>query len=82
VRAILATLTGRVSKEARMKRTSQRTFDAIQALLRDGAWHGLDDLKAATNYPAEWVEELEAEGLVDVNQGVVTMVRLRPTVAS
>jgi hypothetical protein len=46
-------------------------------LLRDGAWHSVDDLNEATRFPGDWVEELEAEGLVDVNQGLVTMVRLR-----
>jgi hypothetical protein len=56
----------------------KRTFDAIVRVLGDGAWHTVDDLKDATNYPGEWVEELEAEGVVDVTEGMVTMVRLRP----
>ena len=59
-----------------MKRT-QRTFKAIVELLRDGAWHEMDDLKAAATYPKQWVDELRAEGLLDVREGMVTMVRLK-----
>ena len=56
-----------------------QTFDAVLGVLRDGAWHTIDDLRAATRFPKDWVEELEAEGIVDVNNGMVTMVRLRPS---
>jgi hypothetical protein len=54
-----------------------RTFNAVMELLRDGAWHTVDDLRAVARFPSDWVEELAAEGLVDVNQGLVPMVRLR-----
>ena len=47
---------------------AQRTFEAIVALLKDGCWHALDDLRAATQFPQHWVEELRAEGLLDVEQ--------------
>jgi hypothetical protein len=62
-----------------MRRT-QRTFEAVVDVLRDGAWHTLEDVKAATQFPSQWVEELEAEGIVDVDDGLVTLVRLRPRV--
>ena len=57
------------------------TFDALVALLRDGAWHTIDDLRAVTRFPADWVEELRAEGILDVREGIVTMVRLRSSAA-
>ena len=56
----------------------QRTFESIVRLLSDGAWHAVDDLRDVTSFPDEWVHELRAEGVVDVNDGVVTMVRLQP----
>jgi len=62
-----------------MRRT-QRTFEAVVSVLRDGAWHSLDDVKAATHFPAQWVDELAAEGIVDVDEGLVTLVRLRPSI--
>lgn len=66
-----------------MRRTkSQRTFEAIVAVLRDGAWHTVEDIRAATRYPTDWVEELRSEGIVDVREGLVTMVRLRSTVVA
>ncbi len=46
-------------------------------MLRDGAWHTIEDLRAATRFPSDWVDELRAEGIVDVKEGLVTMVRLR-----
>jgi hypothetical protein len=54
------------------------TFDAVIAVLRDGAWHSIDDLREATRFPEDWVDELRAEGLLDVDESLVTMVRLRP----
>jgi hypothetical protein len=60
-------------------RRRTRTFDAIIDVLRDGGWHALDDLQAATRFPAEWVQELVAEGVIDVREGLVTLVRLRAT---
>jgi hypothetical protein len=42
-----------------------RTFEAIKNVLRDGSWHEIDELRAATHFPAEWVQELSAEGVVD-----------------
>ena len=42
-----------------------RTFEAISNVLRDGSWHEIDELRAATHFPAEWVKELSAEGVVD-----------------
>ena len=61
-----------------MRRRARRTFTAIENVLSDGAWHELEDLRDATNFPREWVKELRAEGVVDVAEGPVTMVRLRP----
>ena len=61
-----------------MRRRPQRTFAAIETVLSDGAWHELEDLRDATSFPREWVRELRAEGVVDVAEGPVTMVRLRP----
>ena len=58
-------------------KTTTRTFDAVVEVLRDGAWHANEDLRAATRFPSDWVDELEAEGVVDVKEGLVTMVRLR-----
>ena len=43
----------------------RRTFHAIIAVLQDGAWHLVEDLDEATRFPAEWVEELQAEGIVE-----------------
>ena len=45
----------------------RRTFEAITNLLRDGSWHEIDELRAATHFPAEWVQELSAEGVVDTS---------------
>lgn len=57
---------------------AQRTFEAIVALLKDGRWHAPDDLRAATQFPHHWVEELRAEGLLDVEQtGGSVLVRLK-----
>ena len=44
------------------------TFEAITNLLRDGSWHEIDELRAATHFPAEWVQELSAEGVVDTSE--------------
>jgi hypothetical protein len=41
-----------------------KTFTAITHMLEDGSWHELDDLREATSFPVEWVQELEAEGTV------------------
>jgi hypothetical protein len=55
----------------RERRENQNTdVNGVMELLRDGAWHSVDDLNEATRFPGDWVEELEAEGLVDVNQGL------------
>jgi hypothetical protein len=62
-----------------MRRT-QRTYEAILDVLRDGAWHPVDDVEAATHFPSHWVKELAAEGVVDVDEGPVTLIRLRSRV--
>lgn len=62
-----------------MRRT-QRTYDAILDVLRDGAWHTVDDIEAATHFPVHWVKELAAEGIVDLDEGLVTLIRLRSPV--
>lgn len=64
-----------------MRRTRRRTFDAIVEVLRDGAWHEIGDVGAATRFPDDWVDALRSEGLLEITEGVVTMVRLRPKVA-
>jgi len=58
-------------------RKPQPTFDAILEMLDDGAWHTLDDLRAVSRYPAEWAKELNSEGVVEMRDGPVPMVRLR-----
>jgi hypothetical protein len=62
-----------------MRRT-QRTYEAILGVLQDGAWHTVDDVEAATHVPSQWVRELAAEGVVIVDEGLVTLIRLRPPV--
>jgi hypothetical protein len=62
-------------------RRTHHTFDSILDVLGDGAWHEVEDIGAATRYPGEWVEELRAEGVLEVREGVVTMVRLRADAA-
>ena len=64
-----------------MRRRPQRRFEAIQTVLTDGAWHELEDLRDATSFPSEWVQELEAEGVVELQEGLVTLVRLRTKAA-
>lgn len=64
-----------------MRRIRRRTYDAIMEVLRDGAWHEIDDVGAATRFPDDWVDTLRSEGLVEITEGVVTMVRLRPKVS-
>jgi hypothetical protein len=55
----------------------RRTYQAITNLLRDGSWHEIDELRAATHFPAEWVQELSAEGVVDTSEeGTGLRVRL------
>jgi hypothetical protein len=44
------------------------TFQAIINVLRDGSWHEIDELTEATRFPAEWVEELSAEGVLDTSE--------------
>jgi hypothetical protein len=59
-----------------MKQT--KTFDAITRLLDDGSWHALEDLRAVTSWPDEWVRELAAEGVIDTKDQVGdVLVRLR-----
>ena len=41
----------------------QRTFEAISSVLDDGSWHEFDELREATRFPVEWVEQLRAEGV-------------------
>jgi hypothetical protein len=55
----------------------QHTFKAITNVLHDGSWHEIDELRAATHFPAEWVHELSAEGVVDTREeGDTLCVRL------
>jgi hypothetical protein len=57
----------------------KKTFEAITRVLDDGSWHELEDLRKATSFPSEWVEELEAEGIVDTQDQIGNvLVRLRP----
>jgi hypothetical protein len=35
-----------------------------------------------TSFPDDWVDELKAEGVLEVRKGVVTMVRLQPRMTS
>ena len=60
-----------------MGRRPPRTFAAIQNVLSDGTWHESDDIEDVTSFPREWVREVQAEEVIDVAEGVVTMVRLR-----
>jgi hypothetical protein len=45
----------------------QRTFEAISNVLDDGSWHELVELREATHFPVEWVEQLRAEGVVETS---------------
>ena len=56
----------------------QRTYESIVRLLKDGGWRTVDDLRDVTSFPDDWIDELKAEGILEVKKGVVTMVRLRP----
>ena len=60
-----------------MQVNSRRERSTRRRGLGDGAWHTIEDLRAATRFPSDWVDELQAEGIVDVKEGLVTMVRLR-----
>lgn len=56
----------------------QRTFEAITRVLDDGSWHEFDELREATHFPVEWVEQLRAEGVVEISDdGESLRVRLR-----
>jgi hypothetical protein len=56
----------------------QKTFEAISRALEDGTWHRLDDLRDVTRWPEEWTRELEAEGLLDTEEQLGSvLVRLR-----
>ena len=56
----------------------QKTFPAIARLLADGCWHAIDDLGDVTTWPEEWVNELQAEGLLETrDQAGNVLVRLR-----
>jgi len=76
-----AVFLGEEAMEATLRKP-QRTFEAILEVLRDGAWHSLEDVSAATRYPGDWVTELRAEGVVEVEEGLVTLVRLDPGFAT
>jgi hypothetical protein len=48
-------------------------------VLQDGSWHGIEDLRAVTRFPAEWVNELSADGVVDASYDSGNLlVRLAP----
>jgi hypothetical protein len=54
------------------------TFDTITRMLDDGSWRALADLRDVTSLPDEWVEELQAEGLIETREQVGNvLVRLR-----
>jgi len=56
---------------------TQRTFEAIRNVLDDGAWHRFDELKDATHFPADWVNQLRREGLVEASDdGETARIRL------
>ena len=55
----------------------QPTFDAILEMLDDGAWHTLDDLSSVSRYPTQWAKELNSEGVVELREDPVPIVRLR-----
>jgi hypothetical protein len=55
-----------------------KRFDTIARMLDDGAWRALADLRDVTSMPDEWVEELQAEGLIETREQIGNvLVRLR-----
>lgn len=58
----------------------QRTFEAITRALQDGAWHTVEDLRQVARFPIEWVEELQAEGILETTEQVEghLLIRLNP----
>ena len=51
----------------------RRTFERIASALRYGSWHEIDDLRAATSFPEEWVRELGAELVPDTREDGSTL---------
>jgi hypothetical protein len=45
------------------------TYPALVELLKDGEWHADEELAAITQFPREWLHELEREGHAVEQQG-------------
>jgi hypothetical protein len=42
------------------------TYDRVLQLLADREWHPTRDLIAVSNYPREWIRELQRRNLIEV----------------
>jgi hypothetical protein len=43
-------------------------YDSIQSVLADGEWHDAQELEGVTQFPLEWVGELQREGELAVSE--------------
>jgi hypothetical protein len=53
------------------------TYQRVKAMLADGEWHTMDELKEVCSFPERWVEELRKDGLEvaeDEHEGKVALV--------
>jgi hypothetical protein len=39
------------------------TYERVKAVLADGEWHTIEELKEVSMFPERWVEELRRDGL-------------------
>ena len=53
------------------------TYQRVRAVLADGEWHTMDELKEVCSFPERWVEELRKDGLEvaeDEHEGKIALV--------
>jgi hypothetical protein len=53
------------------------TYERVKAVLADGEWHTIEELKEVSMFPERWVEELRRDGLEvrqDKDEGKVALV--------
>jgi hypothetical protein len=39
-------------------------YERVKAVLADGEWHSLEELKQVSSFPERWLEELRRDGLL------------------
>jgi hypothetical protein len=52
-------------------------YQRVKAVLADGEWHSIEELKEVSMFPERWVEELRRDGLEvreDKDEGKVALV--------